>query len=93
MPDADKIDENLDMIHKGQAARMIRGQVEGTIIDKEEDIINDLVRLYHADTLTNEKLRGSIGEIAGLRAFREKLETDIRVGTAAAEVELGQDGN
>ena len=51
-----------------------------------------LVNRHKADELTNDFLRGKIGEIAGLRAFREYLEVGIRRGITASEVELGQDG-
>jgi len=86
-------DDLIDTIHSGQAARMIRGDFEDTLIGREDDIVTALVNAYRADTLTNDKLRGSIGEIAGLRRFREDLEARIRRGTIAAEAQLGVDKN
>ena len=80
----------LATIQEGQKARIIRADVEDWIISREEDIISRLVSSYNADTLTNDKLRGSIGEIASLRAFRMELEGKIRRGVMAAEVELGE---
>ena len=61
-------------------------------MSQEEDIMQVIVNRHKADELTNDFLRGKIGEIAGLRAFREYLEVGIRRGITAAEVELGQDG-
>lgn len=82
-------DEALATIQEGQAARLIRHSVEDELIAREEDIIRELVMAYRADTLTNEKLRGSIGEISGIRRFREGLESKIRQGVMTAESELG----
>lgn len=85
-----KPDETLNLVHDGQAARLIRGQTEEWLINREEDIIQVLVNDYNAGTLTDEKMRGSIGEIAGHRKFRTELEARIRRGVVAAEKELGQ---
>jgi len=81
-----EIDANLDLVTEGQRARLIRGATEEWLLSQEEDIMQVLVNKHKADELTNDFLRGKIGEIAGLRAFRD------RRGTVAAEVELGQDG-
>jgi hypothetical protein len=86
------IDANLDLVTEGQRARLIRGATEEWLLSQEEDIMQVLVNRHKADELTNDFLRGKIGEVAGLRAFREYLEVGIRRGTVAAEVELGQDG-
>ncbi len=61
------------------------------MIDRESDIMTSLVAHYRHGQLTNDQLRGSIGEIASLRWFREQLETDIRQGVMAAEVALGEE--
>lgn len=82
-------DDLITTIQDGQAARMIRGDFEDHLIGREDDIITMLCNAYTADTLTNDKLRGSIGEIAGLRNFRRELEAKVRRGTAAAEAQLG----
>ncbi len=86
-------DDLIETVHSGQAARMIRGDFEDSLIGREDDIVTSLVNAYRSDTLTNEKLRGSIGEIAGIRGFREDLEARIRRGTMAAEAQLGVDKN
>lgn len=85
-------DENLQSVHDGKTARLIRNTTEDFLLDQEESIITALIREYRAGTLTNDNLRGSIGEIAGLRSFREYLEIKIRKGIMSAEQELGQNG-
>lgn len=85
-------DDNLDTLKEGQIARVVRGQTEDWILDREDYIIEALVRDYDAGTLTDDRLRGSIGEIAGLRRFRRELEIKVRKGIAAAEKELGTNG-
>ena len=88
-----KDDQIIDTIQQGQGARMIRNDVEDHLIGREEDIITELVALYRGDNLTNDKLRGSIGELAGIRRFRESLEAKIRRGVMAAEVQIGVEDN
>ena len=87
MPDPD---DALSVIEKGQTSRLVRSVTEDYLLDQEEDIITTLVGNYRANTLTNEDLRGSIGEISGLRRFREHLESKIRRGLVEAEVLHGQ---
>ena len=86
-----RIDENLDKVSDGQRARMMRGQTEEWLISQEEDILDRLIAHHKQDTLTESLLRGSIGEIAGLRDFRRELESKIRQGTAAAELVAGEE--
>lgn len=90
MPDKDAV---IESIQDGQSARMIRNDVEDHLLEREEDIITELVKLYRSDVLTNDKLRGSIGELAGIRRFREALEAKIRRGIMASEVQLGEADN
>lgn len=85
-------EQNLEMINAGQTARMLRGQSEDWLIGREDDILQNLCTLYKTDQLTDDKLRGSIGEIVALRDFRIELETRIRKGVAASEKELGSNG-
>tara|TARA_Y100000310_G_C20415527_1_gene684134 strand:+ start:574 stop:840 length:267 start_codon:yes stop_codon:yes gene_type:complete len=82
-------DDNLDKVADGQQARIIRSITEEWLISQEEDILDRLIAHHKQDTLTDTLLRGSIGEIAGLRDFRRYLETKVRQGVAAAEIELG----
>ena len=86
------LDNTLDAVDNGQTARLVRGTTEDWLIGQEEDIIQSLINKYRSDTLTDSDLRGSSGEIAGLRRFREHLETTIRIGVLEAEKELGQNG-
>ena len=81
-------EEELVTIQRGQAARLLRSDAEDTLLGYEEDIIQRLVLAYRHGSLTNDQLRGSIGEIAGIRWFREDLESRIRKGTMTAEVSL-----
>jgi len=82
-------DDNLDKVAEGQQARIIRSVTEEWLISQEESILDKLIAHYKNDTLTDTLLRGSIGEIAGLRDFRF-LESKVRQGVAAAEIELGE---
>ena len=83
-------DDNLDKVAEGQQARIIRSVTEEWLISQEENILDKLIAHYKNDTLTDTLLRGSIGEIAGLRDFRVFLESKVRQGVAAAEIELGE---
>lgn len=84
-------DDALEVIGTGQTSRLIRSATEDFLIDKEEEIITTLVGKYRSNTLTNEELRGSIGEISALRDFREHLESQIRRGMVEAEVLHGRE--
>jgi hypothetical protein len=79
------LDKSIDAIHSGQQSRIIRNTTETYLIDREDDIVQQLVVKYRANQLTDAELRGRIGEIAGLRGFREYLETSIQKGTIEAE--------
>jgi|TARA_R100001530_G_scaffold96937_3_gene67336 uncharacterized membrane protein YebE (DUF533 family) len=83
------IDETLETVHEGQRARIVRGSVDEYLIDQEEDILNRMVAAYRADGLTDDMMRGNVGEISALRAFREYIESTIRRGVMEAEKELG----
>lgn len=76
---------NERAINEGQVARLVRSHVEDFAFDKERNIITNLIKHYRGDTLTNDRLRGGIGEIAGLRSFVEYLETKVRQGEAELE--------
>jgi len=79
---------NMDLMAEGRNARVVRGNTEEWLYAQEDDIITGLVNKYRSGTLTAEHLHGSIGEIAGLRTFREHLEQSIRRGNTAATKEL-----
>ena len=83
------IDETMDKVTEGQQARVIRSVTEEWLITQEESIVTKLINAHKTDTLTDSFLRGSIGEIAGLRDFRLFLEGKVRQGIAAAELVAG----
>ena len=84
-------DDALAVIKTGQTSRLIQSVTEDFLMDREQDIITMLVGKYRANTLTHEELRGSIGEISGLRGFREHLESRVRRGVIEAEVLHGRE--
>ena len=85
-------DENLDLVNKGQVARIVRNHSENWIMDTEEALMQHSVRKYKMGELTPVEALCIIAEISSLRSYREYLEVDIDKGVMAAEVELGQDG-
>lgn len=85
-------DTNIEAIERGRGARAIRKFAENDLFDMEEDIIEQLVKGYRTDTLTNDRIRGMIGELSRIRQYRELLEAAIQRGVIAAEKELGTDG-
>jgi hypothetical protein len=87
-----EIDKNIHKIEEAQSSRIVRAYTETYLLDREEEILNDLCNDYKMETLTDDKMRGHIAGIFELREFRRMLETNIRKGMAAAEKELGQDG-
>jgi len=82
---ASNLDQSIDAIHSGQQSRIIRNSTEAYLIDREDAIVQQLVVRYRTNELTDAELRGKIGEIAGLRGFREHLETSIQKGMIEAE--------
>ena len=88
MADGIDLDNRVASIQKGQVARLIRNTTEDWLTDREYDLIANLTNKYRSGTLTNDDLRGTFGEIAGLRFFREYLETQIRRGMSSPNVEI-----
>lgn len=84
-------DDSLEVVQTGQTSRLVRSVTEEYLMNREEDIIMTLVGKYRTNTLTDEEMRGSIGEISGLRGFREHLESKIRQGIVEAEVLHGRE--
>ncbi len=80
-------DQTIETINRGRAARVIRSQTENMLIDQEDLIVSNLIVDYRSGRLTDEKMRGKIGEISTLRWMREELEATIRKGDAEAEKE------
>ena len=78
-------------ISSGQVAAVVRNYVEDFVIEYEEHLLTTLRNHHVADTLTESMLRGSVGEIVGLRRFREELESKIRRGHAALEAQKGSE--
>jgi len=77
----------LEMISRGNVSQHIRNSLTDKLFDLEYTIITNLVYSYRRGDLTDNTLRGGIGEIAGLRELARSLETDIRRGNAEAEKE------
>ena len=78
-------EESIKMIHKGQTSQAVKLEVQDVICKREVDVMNRLIAFYRSGELTNEQLRGSIGEIAGLRSVLEELERSIRRGISETE--------
>lgn len=89
MATAQELDANLDQLHDGQQARMVRNFVEDWVLGQEEDTLVKAIAQYRIGTLTDTDAGRTIAELSGLRAFKEVLQTKIRQGVAAAEKELG----
>ena len=83
---------NMELIERGQASRVLRRLVEDDYLSMEEDIIDELCQRYLNDTLTNDRLRGMVGELSRVRKCRVLMEQAIQRGVIAAEKELGTDG-
>jgi len=83
----ENIDSKLATINKGRSARIIRSQTEDMLIDREDILIDNLVKKFRLDRLSNDEMRGKIGEIASLRWLRSELESTIRRGDAESEKE------
>jgi len=65
--------------HKPSGAVIASHGLLNTIAQKRTDnIIDKLVTAYRAGTLTNEEMRGAIGEIAAYRALGSELTNEIR---------------
>lgn len=80
-------DQTIETINRGRTARVIRSQTEDMLIDQEDRLISIMIVDYRSGRLTDEKMRGKIGEISSLRWIREELEATIRKGDAEAERE------
>lgn len=78
-------DEALARVNKGRMAQLLHGNLEEVIEQTEYEIISRLISQYRAGTLTDHQLRGSIGEIAGIRALLSHLDGAARRGLMAAE--------
>lgn len=86
------LDKNLSSLQEGQQARMVRNFVEDWVLGHEEDVLQTAINKYRDGALTDTDAGRTIAELSGLRSFKEALQTLIRQGVAAAEVELGTDG-
>ncbi len=72
-------------IHQGRVTQVVRSEVQDIVIDQENIILNRLISLHRSGELTNDFLRGSIGEISGLRKILEDMEITIRQGIVEQE--------
>jgi hypothetical protein len=78
-------DESISIINKGRTARLLRSTADDLLIDREEALVEELTNLYRAGKLTDEQMRGMVGEISALRWVRTQIESQIRRGDAEAE--------
>ena len=78
-------DESIRMIQRGQVSGAVKMEVQEILFQKEDMILARLVSLHRNGELTNDQLRGSIGEISGLRSVLEELEGSIRRGISEME--------
>ena len=92
MDNANKeLDDDLNKLHDGQQARMVRNFTEDWILENEENVLLNAIRRYRDGTLTDAEAGRTIAELSGLRSFKEDMQSKIRQGVAAAEKELGND--
>lgn len=80
-----QIDDSVRMISKGQIAGSVKMEVQEILFQKEDAILARLVARHRNGELTNDQMRGSIGEISGLRSVLEELEGSIRRGITEME--------
>ena len=85
-------ENNLSLIQKGNTAVVLRRELDSYLFEAEEEIINRVVSLYEAQTLTQNFLWGTIGELALLRRLSQKLDNDVQSGVIAREQEIPTDG-
>jgi hypothetical protein len=85
----DDLDKGLGALHDGQQARMVRNFTEDWILTHEEETLEKAINKHRDGSLTDTEAGRTIAELSGLRAFKEALQSKIRLGIAAAEKELG----
>jgi hypothetical protein len=78
-------EESIKRIHQGQTSQAVKLEVQEVIFKRENDVMNRLIAAHRSGELTTDNLRGSIGEIAGLRSVLEELERSIRRGISETE--------
>lgn len=84
MVDPTQVDIDTQIAGDGRHASQVRGLVEPFISQIAQALTLELISLHKADALTEAKMRGSVGEIAGLYKLTEVLDTQIREGEQAA---------
>ena len=83
-------EDRLEHIGRGQQARIVHAEVSDRIAFKEATIINRLVSTYRAGKLTHEQTLAGIASIAEMRSLLGDLETEIKQGIEASEIEHAQ---
>ena len=76
-------------IQEGQSARRVRNAIESYIYDLEELTMDQLYQMYISHQLSDQMLRGAMGELIAYRKLRIALESDVRKGELAAEATVG----
>lgn len=80
-------EENLNTIQKGHQAQTTLSQIADKLLDREEIVINNLIREYDGKTLSQLTMIGGIGELRALRGLQQDLHSDIEKGRIALEKE------
>lgn len=71
-------EEEISRIQEAQAARILRTTMTDIVIELQEDIMDRLVSRYRSGELSDEEMRGAIGELAGMKGLLEALDVKVR---------------
>lgn len=78
-------EEKIEKVHKGRMASLIRADI-ATYIDQEKDkIIERLIIEFRDNTLTENRIWGSVGGLVALKDLASTLDSDIKRGMKASE--------
>lgn len=80
--------ERIERIEHGRLATVASGFLLQPIQEQREAILTRLVSLYRAGQTSHDTLLGGIAEIAALDNLMYQLETEVRQGNVAAEMEF-----
>lgn len=76
--DLDNIREKK--VEEGIRAAGARSVMLDILHEHEQSVLNKLISQYRGGTLTDENMRGCVGEIVALRALRDTLDNRVRMG-------------
>lgn len=80
-------DDRFNDIAKGQVAAFLQDQLADVVIDRETEIINDLVFRFNSNRLTNEGMLAGIARIAELRKVMADLDNKAKRSLVAKQAE------